>query len=503
MRCGIISLLQESNTFLPERTRLADFAADVIARGGEVSARFSGSPHEIGGFFEGLVRGRIEAVPLFAARALPYGMIERETFDCLVADMLEALEAAGPLDGILAAAHGATVCESVLDADGHWLSAVRRRVGPQVPIVATIDPHANLSPQMVSACDALIAYRTNPHVDQRQRGLEAALLMHRILRREVRPTMAAAYPPLAMSIDCQATDEAPCKEFFQLAEECRRTPGVLSASIVLGFPYADVHEMGSATVVVSDDDAELARRSAQSLAVEMWESRRQFVGDRIGVEEAIRRALQGAAPVCLLDMGDNVGGGSSGDGTWIAHALLSQGAGRSLVVLCDDEAVRAAEQAGVGGRMTQPIGGRSGSLNGPPLVASVNVVGLSDGRFSESQPVHGGFTHFDQGPAAVLATDGGLTILATSRRMAPFSLAQLTSCGLDPASFQIVVAKGVNAPIAAYKSACRTFIRVDTPGYTAADMTKLDYQRRRRPMFPFEPHAEWSPTADAALAGQM
>ena len=138
------------------------------------------------------------------------------------------------------------------------------------------------------------------------------------------------------------------------------------------------------------------------------------------------------------------------------------------------------------------MGGHSGPLSGEPLAAEYTLRARADGRFSDSRPLHGGFTLFDQGPTAVLTVDTGLTIVVTSRRMVPFSLGQLTSCGLEPASFRVLVAKGVNAPIAAYREICRTFVRVNTPGVTAADMTTLEYSRRRRPMFPFEPECLWS-----------
>ncbi len=500
MRCGIISLLQESNTFLPNRTTLADFAADVLASGEEIRPLFEGSPHELGGFFEGLSLARVDAVPLFAARALPYGMIEHAAFEQLMSRMLASFVEAGPLDGILVAPHGATVSETALDADGYWLSQIRRRVGPGMPIIGTIDPHANLSPAMIAACDGLIAYRTNPHIDQRQRGAEAAHLMVQSLRGEIRPTVAAAYPPMAICIDGQATDESPCKELYEAAEELRSLPGVLSTSILLGFPYADVPEMGSAAIVVTDDDAELAQKLSQTLAVAMWKVRQQFEGERWGVERAIRRAMKATPPVCLLDMGDNVGGGAPGDSTWLAHALISLQGRRSLVVICDAQAVEVARQGGVGSRIVERVGGRSGPLSGAPLRAEFTLSGLYDGKFSESQAVHGGFTHFDQGPTAVLTTGGGLTVVATSRRTPPFSLGQLTSCGLDPESFHFIVAKGVNAPLAAYSKVCNSFICVDTPGHTTADMASFDYQRRRRPMFPFEPDCDWSPAPFSPLA---
>jgi microcystin degradation protein MlrC len=491
MRCGILALLHESNTFVQAKTTWAEFASDVLARGEAVRERFDDSPHEIGGFFAGLQQASVTAVPIMAARALPYGVIAADAFDQLVNTMLEELDRAMPLDGILVAPHGATVSENAADADGHWLSIIRQRVGTRVPIIGTIDPHANLSHQMVSACDALIAYRTNPHIDQRDRGKEAAQLMAQTLRGEARPTMAAALPPLAIRIDCQATDESPCRDWFRAADRTRESPGVLSASIVLGFPYADVPEMGTATIVVTDNDLNLAEQRAQELAVIIWSERKRLRGQSVSIDEAIETALVAEPPVCLLDMGDNVGGGSPGDCTWLAQSLLEKCARGSVVVLADPAAVATAISAGVSNRVRLEIGGKHSPSSGRPICGEFVVRGLFDGSFTEAEPTHGGFTTFDQGPTVVLSNDSELTVIVTSRRMVPFSLSQLTSCGIDPTSYRILVAKGVNAPIAAYSKVCRTFIRVDTPGVTAADMTTLSYQHRRRPMYPFETNCDF------------
>src|SRR4029077_11032459 len=148
------------------------------------------------------------AVPIFAARALPFGIVAADAFDALLARMDVAIDRAGPLDGLLVAPHGAMVAANHPDADGHWLSRLRQRFGKKFPIIGTLDLHANVSPQMTAACDALIAYRTNPHLDQRARGLDAGRLMARPLRGEVKPTMAAAFPPLAINIERQLIAES-------------------------------------------------------------------------------------------------------------------------------------------------------------------------------------------------------------------------------------------------------------------------------------------------------
>jgi microcystin degradation protein MlrC len=496
VRVGIIALLQESNTFIAEPTTLAHFEQDLLAEGEEVRERLAAAHHEVGGFFAGLAAERIEAVPVFAARALPFGVMTADTLAALMARMDAALDRAGPLDGLLVAPHGATVSADEPDVDGFWLGRLRERFGPRVPIVGTLDLHANLSPRMVAACDALVAYRTNPHLDQRDRGVEAAQLLARTLRGEVRPVMAAEFLPLAVNIERQATAEEPCRTLFEAADRLRTAKGVLSVSILLGFPYADVPEMGASVVVVTDSNLAVGRINraqdwTQAPAGMWWHLREGFVGRLIAVDEALDRAAGLDGPVCLLDMGDNVGGGSPGDGTVLAHALHGRRLGPAVVALADPESAQQGAAAGVGARQRLRVGGKTDGRHGPPLDADFTVRGLFGGRFEEPQPRHGGFTTFDQGPAAVVETDAGLTVVLTSRRMVPFSIRQLTSCGVEPARYRVLVAKGVHAPAAAYAPVCRHLIRVDTPGVTSADLSRFEYHHRRRPMFPFEPDTTW------------
>jgi microcystin degradation protein MlrC len=494
VRVGIIALLQESNTFIEGKTTLAHFEQDLLVEGEEVRRRLEGTHHEVGGFFEGLANEGIEAVPIFAARALPYGVMTAETLEMLLGRMECALSLAGPLDGLLAAPHGATVGEGIADVDGCWLEMLRGRVGPKVPIIGTLDLHANLSARMVRACDALVAYRTNPHLDQKERGIDAARLMARTLRGEVRPTMAAAFLPLAVNIERQATAEAPCSVLHRMADHMLGSTGVLNNSLLLGFPYADVPEMGAAVVVVADANEANARGLAWVLAKRWWLVREQFRGRLIAVEDAVARAAKLAGPVCLLDMGDNVGGGSPADGTVLLHALHQARLAPAFVCLCDPDACRALASQQVGAIVPLRVGGHTDNRHGEPFAGKFRLRGLYNGRFEESEARHGGINIFNQGPTAVVETDSGVTVMLTSKRMVPFSINQLTSCGLDPTKFRVLVAKGVHAPVAAYAPVCKHLIRVDTPGVTTADLSRLEYRNRRRPMYPFEPDTQWEPT---------
>ena len=488
MRVGILSLIHESNTFIHTPTTLDLFQRDGLLTGDAVTDHFQGGFHEISGFLEGLDDACIDAVPLFYASTSPSGRITRDTCDALIGLMFEQLAGAGRLDGLLVAPHGANAGEGAdyHDLDGFWLSRLRNEVGPDLPIICTIDPHANLSRRMVSACDATIAYRTNPHLDQKQRGLEAASLMARTLRGEVRPVQAAAFPAVAIGIERQHTSSPPCLPLYERADAWLDETGVLSDSIVLGFPYADVQEMGSAFIAVTDGDVELAQRIADALAGYLVEHRDEFVGEFISIPDAVDAALGSEGPVCLLDMGDNVGGGSAADGTLIAHELLDRGGAAAFLCLYDPESVEQAVAAGVGGRLTLSMGGKTDDRHGPPIRTEVRVVGIHEGRFTESAVRHGGKTAFNMGLTAVVATDNGLTVSLTSLRTVPVSLGVMTSIGLDPADFQVLIAKGVHAPTAAYAPVSKRLIRVDTPGATTADMRRFTYRYRRRPLYPFE-----------------
>ena len=194
------------------------------------------------------------------------GVIESSAAVELIEMMLSELSRAGHLDGLLVAPHGAAVSELAPDFDGHWLSLLRESVGPSIPIVGTLDLHANLSRRMVDATDALIAYRTNPHVDQKETGATAARLLLRTLRGQIAPKMAMADPPVSVEIDCQATDETPASELVALADEMVTAPGILSNSVLLGFPYADVAELGSSFVVVADGNLNSAQAQADRMA---------------------------------------------------------------------------------------------------------------------------------------------------------------------------------------------------------------------------------------------
>jgi microcystin degradation protein MlrC len=485
MRVGIIAIQHESNTFLPVATTLAHFQADALLTGSAIAGRYGQAHHEVGGFMAGLDKAGIEAVPLLLALATPGGTIDEPTFSELMAMLIEQLDDAGALDGLLVAPHGAGVASPQRDMDGYWLTLVRDRMGSDMPIICTLDPHANVSDRMIAACDATITYRTNPHMDQRAVGLQAADLMARTLEGRIKPTQALVRPAVTISIDRQETAAQPCKVMYDLAGTIRQRPDVLSSSIALGFPYADVEEMGSSFIVVTDNDPAAAGQHAQELADYLWDNRDDFACHLTDIDAAVGDVAATGQRICLLDMGDNVGGGSPGDGTILAHALGRAKIENTFVCLYDPAAAQQARAAGQGANVELHMGGKTDDKHGPPLSATVTVQSVHDGYFEEPKPRHGGRTRYDMGPTAIVTGPGQMTIMLISQRVPPFSLEQLLSCGLHPRSFKAIIAKGVNAPIAAYSEVCDRFIRVNTSGVTCADMTLLAYEHRRHPLFPF------------------
>ena len=262
---------------------------------------------------------------------------------------MSTIRKALPLDGLLLALHGATVSETYRDADGEVLRRIRDLVGPEMPVVTTLDLHANISEAMIRHATATVAYRSNPHLDQEQRGAEAAAILVRTLSAEVKPVQAVERPPMLMHISRQFTGESPARELYRDVESAVwRGRGILSASVAMGFPYADVEELGAGFLAVADGDEALARRAAQWMARRAWIRRAEFVGLLPCPADAVRMAAAALeTPVVLMDVGDNVGAGSPGDSTILFEEVLRQGVRNALVVLYDPSAVeRCVERRG-------------------------------------------------------------------------------------------------------------------------------------------------------------
>ena len=484
MRIAVAGFAHESNTFSVQPTRLEDFG---ILTGGEVLARHADTYHEIAGYLAAAVDLDLELCPILSASATPGGPVTRGAFEEFCGRILAGLGDLGRIDGVLLALHGAMVAEEFPHGDAEVVRRVRAQVGPEMPLVVTHDYHANVPPSLVEAADALVIYKTNPHIDQRERGREAASILARTARGEVKPTMALARPRLVLNICFHNTSLPPVQPLMARAVELEQRQGILSCSVAGGYQYADVEFMGPSVVVVADGDPDLARAEAEALSSAMWEARDRMIPDLPDPAEAVRQALASDEhPVTLLDVGDNIGGGSTGDSTLILEELLAQGADGWVVTLWDPEAVRACAAAGIGAEVELDAGGKIDDMHGDPQRVKGTVRTLSDGRYEERERRHGGGRRHNQGLTAVLRVPcgpgEGLLVLNSSRQP-PMSIHQITCAGIAPEQHKILVAKGAVAPRAAYEPVSRRLIEVDSGGACWIGRGPGDYRRADRGKF--------------------
>ncbi len=480
MRIGVALLSHESNTFASFPTALSDFQ---IARGAAFADRYRGTFHEVGGFIAGAEAYGYEIMPLFGANATPGGTVRAAAYEALTAELLERIWGAMPLDGLLLGLHGAMAAEGFPQADGETVSRVRALLGPDIPLFVTHDYHGNVPPQLVEDATALIIYKTCPHIDQRERGLQAAELLTRTVRGEVQPVSSIAKPELVYNIAFHNTNMGPMKPVMDAAIELEGQPGILAASVAAGYQYADVPWMGPCIVVVADGDQDLADREAQRLADLMWSLRDELLPTIPSPAEAVATAIASEdKPVSMMEMGDNIGGGSAGDSTFVLEELLRQGASGWVLALYDPEAVEACAAAGIGAQLTLLVGGKVDDEHGPTLTVEGTVRTLHDGKFIETEVRHGGGRYWNQGLTAVLETSGGLLAL-NSRRTPPMSLNQLRSVGIMPEQHEIFVAKGSVAPRAAYEPVSARIIEVDSGGATSISRPREDYQLARSGLY--------------------
>jgi len=485
MRVAVGGIYHESNTFFSQPMTVERFAESQLHRGAEILPNWRRTSSEMAGFLEGGERFGFEMIPTLMAWGMPSGALTDETFEALSNDLVERLQSASPLDGVLLSLHGAMVSDRYPDADGEILRRVRAALGSRMPLVVTLDFHANLTPEMMRWPDALVGYKTYPHIDQVERGLEAADILRRMLREGLRPEMALVRRPLLPHILRQSTERGPMAEIMTAAKDCECLRGIVSVTVAAGFPYTDVPQSGFAALAVGET-GEAAFAVAERLANLVWQRRAEFTCEVPLPATAVKEAISNADGLTVLvDVGDNVGAGTPGDGTILLQELLRQGAHDALVLLCDREAVAACIAAGVRKTVTLKVGAKCDRHHGEPVEITGVVRLLSNGLYRNVGPMRNGVLE-DQGRTAVVDA-GGITIVLTERRMPMWNLQQLRSLGIEPGKLRIAVVKAAIAYRAAYLPIARKIIEVDTPGLSAADVRGFHYTRLERPMYPLDP----------------
>ena len=492
MRLFLAMMSHETNTFSNVPTDRAQFEARDLRYGGEIVEAYRGTGTCLGGMIGAAERLGATLVPSVAAAASPAGRVTRDIYQHVKDRMLADLASAGRLEGVLLDLHGAMVPEGLDDGEGDLIAAVRAAVGPKVPIAVTLDFHGNLTRAMVEGADLLHGYKTYPHVDMAERGVEAAERLAEIIAGRLTPTAAFRKPPLLPPLGNQGTARGPMRRLYDLADEMERDPRVITVSVFAGFPYADIPEAGLGVYVATREDPALAESLAEQLARTAWDHRHEFVHAALPVKDAVAAALAAEGrPIVLADMADNTGGGAAGDGTEILRELLRVGARRAVVAcLWDPRAVAACAQAGVGQRITLDVGGKVDDRHGAPLTVSGVVRVLSDGRFVHKGPMMRGLPG-RLGPTAVLDVDD-VKVILISHRWQTLDPEMIRFVGIDPLEEKIVVVKSTIHYRAAFEPIARQIVEVDAPGLSSSNLGRFRFERVRRPIFPLDPDTAYA-----------
>jgi microcystin degradation protein MlrC len=490
MRVAIGAILQESNPFVSAKASLEDFRKNYFEEGEPVVSRLRHTKVEIAGAIAALDAADADIVPLVATHGGAGGAVMRECFDDLLGRLLRPLRAAGTLDGVYLAMHGAMVVEGNFDAEAEILTRVREIVGEDMPVAVSCDLHANITPAMMALADIIIGYQTYPHMDTYETGERTARLLVQALKGEVTPCMRMRKAPMQVPGVRQLTSGPfPMAEINTQAREYEMRGEALAVSYFSSFSKLDAPDTGWRAVVVTDGDAAAADRLALEFVRQAWRERYRFLVPVTSLDEAIRKGLANpGTPIVLVDSSDVVGGGAAGDSAVVLRALVESRTNVSAVVLITDpDTVATAAEAGVGGSFHARIGNKlSAGWYGDPVDIDVTVERLSDGAFST------------MGPTALLR-HGPLSIVCCTYPSYEYADEQFLAAGVDVSSLKFIVSKTVGNFTQGFPHAAAAFV-LDTPGPTTPNQNALAWKNVDRPIFPldedFEPNFESYPPQD-------
>jgi microcystin degradation protein MlrC len=484
-RVGVIGLEHETNTFRPTSTPLAEF---TITRGDDLLAE-RGRRTYAAGMFDGIDAIGAEVVPLVIAAAQPSGPIAAEAYAALKAELLAAATSV-PLDALVVQLHGAGVAEGVDDIEADLGEALRHALGPDLPILGSLDLHANLMPATVAPYDALSCVKFYPHTDMYERGREAAEWVALRWAGQRLDTCVLPLPwlllPTATSVDGPA-------EAIRRCDAAEARPGVLDVTFVHGFPLADGPQVGASIIVTTIAGQADAATVAREVAAEVWPLRERFHVEMFGIDEAVARAMDLMAadddprPVVVAETSDNPGGGGVGDGTHLLRALIDAGAPAVFAAILDPATAQVAHAAGIGATIAVSLGGRLDHTSGSPIDATAEVLALSDG-FYELRGV-GWQIHLG---ASALLRIGTVEVVVTSGNQQVFDDGPFSIVGVDVRTRPLVALKSANHYREYYRRIAKAIVPALGPGLSHQS-TSLPWERVRRPAWPLDTDIEYSP----------
>ncbi|WP_428651282.1 M81 family metallopeptidase [Roseibium sp.] len=499
LRIAILGLMLESNRFAPVTTE-EDFLNRVFLAGDEIIEDLHSNdpeiPTEIRGFASQMdIRGGWTPVPILVGLVEAGGPMDHAFFETTIKEMRDRLEAAGPLDGVYISNHGAMITTESNDPDGEIFAMVRSIVGPDVPVVATLDLHGNVSEKMVRSVDAIVSYQTNPHVDMLARGKDAAEILQELLR-GMKPDVAFIRLPVTPPTVTLLTDRGPYADIINYGQSFL-DDDIFNVSILGGFAYSDTAKNGLAIIVTARRANGRAQGVAREIAAMAWEQHKRFVPVLTPLEDAVDRVLEvardpGLPAVALADVADNPGGGGNGNTMWILEALHTARATGVIVGVINDPAL--AEEAadlGEGARFKAVFNRVEPDSFSRRFEADARVLCIRDGDCVGRRGFYAG-RRMNLGRSVLLDLEG-LQVVVISIR---------TQCA-DPIFFEMMGVDIGAARAAVVKSRGHfragfdeffgpdQVIEVDVPGLTSPILNRFDFKNFPRPIFPLDAEVNW------------
>ena len=485
--------MHETNTFSRVETDMALIRRRDFHLENEIPQAFRGTHSALGASFEAADKYGWSLVHPVSANPNPSGIVTDDAFETIVGMIVAAVDAKGPIDGALLHLHGAMVTDSHEDAEGELLSRLRRRLGPQAPIVVTLDLHANVTPKMAENANALIAFRTYPHTDMYERAWQGAQLLERAMRGKIRPVTVIARRPMIYGLDRGRHQSPPMAELLGRADAIEGRGEALAVSICAGFSRSNIRDVGPSVTVTTDGREPRGRALAESFMDYAWETRDFSSFKLLPVAEVValaRNGKPGDKPLVVADYTDNPGGGGYGDATAFLRGLVE---GRvdnvAFHAICDPEAVQEGMRAGIGAKTQLTLGGKTDpTMGGGPLTLDGEVVCLTNGKFIAYGPMGGGVER-NYGPSMVFRA-GGIDIIVITNNGQATDLGQFTSLGIEPTRYTTVAVKSMQHFRAAFAPIAREIVLVDTGALCSEIYTPELFTKVRRPVWPLDPSAD-------------
>ncbi|MDI3337141.1 M81 family metallopeptidase [Defluviimonas aestuarii] len=485
-RIAIAGFQHETNTFTPGRAGMAEFEmADswpALLTGTEVIEGTRGMNLPIAGFAAaaGVVPG-LTLVPILWCAAEPSGPVTDDAFDVIVGRIVDGVRQAGAVDAVYLDLHGAMVTESLEDGEGELLRRLCDQVGPDLPVVVSLDLHANLTAEMVRHTNAICIYRTYPHLDMAETGARAFAALQAQLRGQ-RPAKAFRQVPYLVPLHAQHTGSDPARALYAGLDRFTDGPSTY-AELALGFTAADIADAGPAIVAYAPSESE-ANRMADTVLADMLAVESRVDCTLLSPAVAVARAMAAppGRPVVIADVQDNPGAGGTADTTGLLRALVDLGAtGAILGLMHDPELARTAHHAGAGAVIAGAMGGRSGIPGDRPFIGQFRVETLSDGQCHYTGEMYGGGVA-TLGPSAVLRVIDGnsdVRVVVTSIRNQCLDRAQFTHFGLRPEAARIVCVKSTAHFRADFEPLAREILLVNAPGTFPCVLSDVVYKKLR------------------------